>query len=255
MRILHLSPHPDDELLGAPATLIALAQAGHEVVNYAVSLGRPEDAARRERELRDACARAGFALRVADPPLAIGHHDHGAAARARLIQALVTLVAREPCELLVAPSPHDGHHAHELVGRAAVTVAAAQRVPLWIWGLWSDLPIPTLLHGFGEAQLERIIDALSAHGGELARNDYRRLLRGRAQATAISGPERVFGFGSPGGLDPYAEVTCEVVPSTGGTLMLGSARRLDPAAPLAVPTRTDVSSWLRAPSPRSQLGR
>ena len=47
MRVLQISPHPDDELLGAPATLIALAQAGHEVVNLAVSLGRDQDRPRR----------------------------------------------------------------------------------------------------------------------------------------------------------------------------------------------------------------
>ena len=47
MRVLHISPHPDDELVGAPATLMALRDAGHEVTNLALSLGRPEDHDRR----------------------------------------------------------------------------------------------------------------------------------------------------------------------------------------------------------------
>jgi LmbE family N-acetylglucosaminyl deacetylase len=29
MLVLHLAPHPDDELIGAPATLMALRDAGH----------------------------------------------------------------------------------------------------------------------------------------------------------------------------------------------------------------------------------
>jgi len=31
--VLHLAPHPDDEALGAPATLLALRDAGHRVIN------------------------------------------------------------------------------------------------------------------------------------------------------------------------------------------------------------------------------
>ena len=41
--VLAVSPHPDDELLGAGATLMALRDAGWRVINLAASLGR-EDA-------------------------------------------------------------------------------------------------------------------------------------------------------------------------------------------------------------------
>ena len=33
--LLHLSPHPDDELAGMPATLMALRDAGWRIVNLA----------------------------------------------------------------------------------------------------------------------------------------------------------------------------------------------------------------------------
>jgi LmbE family N-acetylglucosaminyl deacetylase len=36
---LLLSPHPDDELLGCPAHLFALRDAGWRIVNVALSLG------------------------------------------------------------------------------------------------------------------------------------------------------------------------------------------------------------------------
>jgi LmbE family N-acetylglucosaminyl deacetylase len=254
VRVLHVSPHPDDELLGAPATLYALKAAGHEVVNFAASLGRPEDSERRLGELRVASGRAGFALRVCDPPLSIRAEDDHGAARARLTYELVALMSREePFALLVAPTPHDAHHGHELVGQAAVATAAAMRVPLWMWGLWSELPLPTILHPFGRELLDAIAGALEAYAGELARNDFSRLLTGRAQATAISGPERVFGFGHSGIAEPYAEVLCEVVPRR-SAMLLGTRRLLDPTVPLAPPTSIDLTGWLHEPSLRARLG-
>lgn len=255
MRVLHISPHPDDELLGAPAVLMALTQAGHQVVNLAVSLGAAAASSRREHELREASARAGFALRVLMPPLQIRGNDDPQAAQALLTHELVRGGSHnDHFDLLIAPSPHDGHHGHELVGRSAVAAATALRVPLWIWGLWSDLPVPTILHPFEQPLMDRIADTLTAYTGEIARNDYRRMLAGRAQANAISGPERVFGFGSPGIAARYAEVLCEVVPSS-GAMLLGAPRLLDPLAPLATPTTTDLSPWLHASSLRAQLRR
>jgi LmbE family N-acetylglucosaminyl deacetylase len=252
IRVLHLGPHPDDELLGSPAVLMALAGSGHDVVNLGVSLGRPAERGRRESELREACARAGFALRICSPPHAIGRGDDLVAAQARLTEEVIDLGIDQHVGLMVAPSPHDGHHAHEVVGRAAAAAAAALRVPLWMWGFWSDLPIPTILHPFEQPVLDRITGALSAHASQLARNDYRRLIAARAQATAVLGPERVFGFGTPGIEATYAEVLCEAVPRDGG-MMLGAARMLEPDAPLHPPTDKDLWGWLRAISPRDQL--
>src|SRR5204863_6442265 len=113
-----------------------LADAGHEVANLTVSLGRPGDHERRRTELREASARTRFELRTCTPPLSIGRHDDLAAARAQLTHRLVT---SERFDLLIAPSPHDGHHGHEVVGRAAVAAVSARRTPLWMWALWSEL--------------------------------------------------------------------------------------------------------------------
>src|SRR3954447_8367304 len=68
-RVLHLAPHPDDESIGAAATLISLREHGHAVVNLACSLGRPGQRSRRRAELEDACRRAGFELVVIEPPV------------------------------------------------------------------------------------------------------------------------------------------------------------------------------------------
>jgi LmbE family N-acetylglucosaminyl deacetylase len=64
--VLHLAPHPDDEAIGSPATLMELRDAGWRVVNLACSLGEGTQKGRRENEVREACHRAGFELCIAD---------------------------------------------------------------------------------------------------------------------------------------------------------------------------------------------
>ena len=60
--LLHLAPHPDDELMGGPAIMLALQASGHRIVNLACGLGRPEDQERRKAEARESSRRTGFEL-------------------------------------------------------------------------------------------------------------------------------------------------------------------------------------------------
>jgi len=273
--VLHLAPHPDDELIGAPATLMALRDAGWKVVNLALSLGAQSEKARREKELREACRRAGFELRVADlplhghltgPPGPLGVTEALGAQRA-IEEAIIGAFVADPPDVLVAPSPQDGHPGHEIVGRATVEVCerlGASPPPLWLWGLWADLPFPTVVVGFDEARMQEVLDSLDAHAGEIARNDYRRMLRGRAQMNSSLGPERVFGFGSSAGEaegSSNVELLCEVL-LVDGEWLLGRPRWLDPADPLAMaqpdaapsPGRP-ITGWLHGPSPAAIYGR
>jgi LmbE family N-acetylglucosaminyl deacetylase len=224
MLVLHASPHPDDELIGAPATLLALRDAGHEIVNLACSFGRPDDAATRRAELEEACRRAGFEL-VAD----VEPHE---------------LLRERSFDLVIGPSPHDRHPAHETIGRALVA-AAPER--LWLWGIWGALPFPTTIVEYDDARLQEIHHALEAHESQVGRNDYRRLVEGRGLASTVLGAELVFGFGSPGLAGPYAELTTEVV-RTGSGWRLGAPRMLAADDPFPAPTDRDIGGWLHAPS-------
>src|SRR3954453_19534766 len=144
MRVLHLAPHPDDELLGAPATPMALRDEGHEIINLACSLGTEHE--RRRDELAEACRRAGFTLRLTREPVAMSSSDDMAAAQRSLEQELRLALEQTGGQLVISPSPHDRHHGHEVVARAAREVLArkpGQR--WWMWGLWADLPLPSLL--------------------------------------------------------------------------------------------------------------
>lgn len=248
--VLHLAPHPDDELLGAPATLMALRDAGHRVVNLACSVGRARDERRRRVELEDACALAGFELLVPERPAAISRDDDPMVAFEALVKLIREAIAGIEPQLVCSPTPHDRHPGHELVGRAARTAIGDCRQPprWWMWGLWGPLPLPTLGTAFDKARLEEIYAALAAHRGELLRNDYRRLLEGRGKAYACLAPELLFGFGAAAARDvSYAELLTEAVRAEGRWL-LGRPHWLDQRSPLAEPSEKDVGEWLEAPS-------
>ena len=255
---LHLSPHPDDELIGAPATLMALRDAGYRVVNFACGLGRPDQHERREAELREACRLAGFELRLPARPPAISAGDDLAAAQAELRDLASEAMTELAPEIVLSPGPHDRHPGHEVVARAvrdALRQRAEEAPRWWMWSLWGGLPLPTLGTAFDAARLEEVLTALAAHRGELERCDYRRLVRSRAEMSASLAPELLIGFGAASAGDvSYAELLTEVV-LVDGLWLLGSSRWLDPAAPLAEPTEVDVTDWLHSPSLAARLAR
>ncbi len=204
--VLHVAPHPDDEALGAPATLLALRDAGHRVVNLALGLGRPGQETRRGAELREACARARFELEIAREAPTTGDAALGGWAATRIDDALD---AHAPV-LVIGPAPTDAHPRHAEVGAAlrdAVDRRGAGAPRLWRWSLWSTLPRPTLLLPFGEERLAEAAHLLAAHASEIARLDLPRLLHARAELAAVTGPELVGGFGGAVVFaGPYAEL-------------------------------------------------
>jgi hypothetical protein len=145
-----------------------------------------------------------------------------------------------------------------VVGRAAhraLDAHAGPTPPLWLWGLWAELPFPTLFAPFDSARLAEVKYALAAHASEQARLPLDRLIEARAVACAGTGEERVHGSGLAG--DPavdYAELICEVVLEPAGW-MLGSSRRFDAEAPVASPSRRPIGWWLEAESVHDRLRR
>jgi LmbE family N-acetylglucosaminyl deacetylase len=212
--VLAVCPHPDDELLGAGGTLVCQREAGTPVIVLACGLGRPGDQERRRRELATACARAGFDLVVADPPVAMGRDDDLAAAEAQVAVHVAGELSRHRPALVLAPSPRDAHHAHELVARATLRAVeetgAEQR--LAFWGLWANLPSTTTVVALPSGVIDRVVAALDAHRGELERAPYGELVRARAAAAAILEPERALGFGvrHPGPQLAFAEALWEL---------------------------------------------
>lgn len=262
--VLHFAPHPDDELIGAPATLLALRDAGWRIVNVALSLGGSQQWDRRERELRRACENAGFELRIPAGIREIAHLGDGeVSSQERVAELIAPAIDEDRPALIVSPSRHDRHHGHEVVGRAVQDVLSArarrgETVPRWwMWGIWADLPLPTVITEFDDARLREIVDCLSAYEGELERNPYQHLVAGRAMLNGVVGYERAFGFGAQNLLRlPYAEVVTEVqgeVTAEELVWRLGTPRLLDPDRPLERVSGRDVSFWLAEPSITEKL--
>lgn len=226
--VVHVSPHPDDEAIAVGLTLAALARTGWKVINVLLSAGRAGDEPRRLAEAAEAARRANYLLEV----------DGNIAAA----------LERHQPTLLISPQPHDAHPAHEAAGRAIRDLLEHRAVPpvWWMWGLWAELAVPTIYAPFGEEEMSLALDVLEAYAGELARNDYRRVVRGRAAANTVLGSERIFGFGSAAASDhPFAELLTEAV-RRDGHWYAGPRRVLDLAQPLgdrSVPTES-LEEWI-----------
>jgi LmbE family N-acetylglucosaminyl deacetylase len=247
MLAVHFAPHPDDELIGAPATLMALRDAGWRIVNVACSLGGPQQSSRRGAELREACGRARFDLRVPAQPVNISADCDPDAARADLTAIATEAIAELEPQLIVSPGPGDRHHGHQLVSEAvreALAAAGGAAPRLWMWALWGSLPQPTLGTRFDPERLAEVLNALEAHCSQLARTDYRRVVRARAELNASLAPELLFGFGDGGAPEaPYAELLTEVLRENGRWL-LARSRWLDPTQALCGAHGGEVAvSW------------
>jgi LmbE family N-acetylglucosaminyl deacetylase len=196
--VLHVAPHPDDECIGAPCTLLGLADRGARVIVVACGLGRPADQERRRRELVAATSLAGLDLVVREPPAALSSSDDLDAARAALTPWLTGLLDEHDADLVIGPQLHDVHPAHEAVALAVqAAIPASRRPPVWWqWGIWADLPVPTLLVPCPDELVERGLAWLRCYPGELSRNDYADMVRAAHRLNAIRGVERLGGFGS-----------------------------------------------------------
>jgi LmbE family N-acetylglucosaminyl deacetylase len=255
--VVHLSPHPDDELIGAPATLMALRDAGYRIVNVACSLGGVRQSSRRKAELTEACTRAGFEL-VVPPGVETRLSGRGSVtlAHAELVELTREMIGALQPDLVLSPSPHDRHPYHETVGRAVRDALADRpcvRPRWWMWAVWGNLPFPTIGTIFGPARVDELVDALAAHAEELERNDYRQLVTGRARMNVSLGAELLFGFGSTSPSADYVELVTEVVPAADRWL-LGRPRWLGEGALFAEPTKTDVREWLFSASLTERFG-
>ncbi|HUA94663.1 MAG TPA: PIG-L family deacetylase [Acidimicrobiales bacterium] len=211
-RVLHVSPHPDDELLGAGATLALLRDQGWQVLNLAVSLGRRQDHDRRRAELLEAGRRLGIDIEICQPSLDISRGDDLDRAETVLTERLVEVIGRGPVDVVLGPHAEDVHPGHEVVGRAITRALehTSRPVPWWAWGLWADLRTPNLFVPFGATVLRQVAFALEAYVGECARNGYQDLWPARSTANAVLGSERVFGFGAERASPlPYAELFLE----------------------------------------------
>jgi LmbE family N-acetylglucosaminyl deacetylase len=136
--ILVVSPHPDDEVLGAGGLIRCAAHAGHEVAVLSVTDGEAaypdwkELNRIRRREVRDA-------LSVLVPQTVTTRHlgipdGKVDANRALLSDAIDRRLSR--CTTLIAPYERDGHPDHDATGEVCCELARLRKVTLWRYPIW-----------------------------------------------------------------------------------------------------------------------
>jgi LmbE family N-acetylglucosaminyl deacetylase len=137
--ILVVSPHPDDEVLGAGGLIRAAASAGRDVTVLSVTDGEaayadwPDLGKTRCEEVREA-------LRVLAPRKVTNHSlriPDGCVARhqAILFAALDRYLSQRT--LLVAPYERDGHPDHDATGEVCCEIARLHAAALWRYPIWT----------------------------------------------------------------------------------------------------------------------
>jgi LmbE family N-acetylglucosaminyl deacetylase len=137
--LLIVSPHPDDEVLGAGGLISAATQAGLDVSVLSVTDGEaayPDWRGLgpiRRRELEDA-------LSVLTPHTVTTKHlsipdGRVDRYRATLIDAIDRRLSGST--LLVAPYERDGHPDHDATGEVCCEIARVRGLTLWRYPIWS----------------------------------------------------------------------------------------------------------------------
>jgi LmbE family N-acetylglucosaminyl deacetylase len=134
-----VSPHPDDEVLGAGGLIHAAALADRDITVLSVTDGEAaypdwEDLNRiRCREVRRALSLLA-PLKVAHAHLRIPD-GRVAQHRATLFRALGRYISRRT--LLVAPYERDGHPDHDATGEVCCEIARLRAARLWRYPIWT----------------------------------------------------------------------------------------------------------------------
>lgn len=140
-RVVVISAHPDDEVLGAGGVIASLAGTAAQLSFVTVTDGeashpgapitRSELAARRLRELAEALTELGHPrahiTRLKLP-------DSGLASQRDVLAGLLRRITAQ-ADLVLCPAAIDGHIDHETVGSLTLDVCR-DRVPVWQYPIW-----------------------------------------------------------------------------------------------------------------------
>ncbi|CAN5168144.1 hypothetical protein BH11PSE10_BH11PSE10_12500 [soil metagenome] len=197
------APHPDDECIVGALPLRLRQEAGWQITNVAVTLGsNPARRQARWAELESACAVLGFAnVRLAEDGFEEVRTTTAAERPAlwrQQVQTVAALLAAQRPALILLPHAGDGIATHMGTHRLvldAVTAAGISTV-LAETEFWATMAEPNCLVETGPADTARLVQALSRHVGEVARNPYHLRLPAFLADSVRRGGELLTGAGS-----------------------------------------------------------
>lgn len=180
-KVLLFSPHPDDEVIIGGLALRLMREAGHEVINVAVTQGSRED--RREGrwdELRHCCEWIGFGL-VGTVPGGL-ERVHPRTRRedpehwSRAVDRVAEILAEHRPRVVLFPHEEDWNSTHvgthELVVDAMARLGAGLSCYTVETEFWGAMRAPNLMVELDVRQVTDLMTALTFHVGEVRRNPY-----------------------------------------------------------------------------------
>lgn len=251
--VLEFATHSDDEMIPAAAVKQDLRARNYWIGVVGVSLGRREELEIRQAEMLEGCARAGFEPIIPPEPFRLSEteKDNLASAHPKMVDYFATLIEKYRPDLIISPTPHDNHPAHEVVGRAArdsikQVGKATPETPIrwWMHALWGHAIAHTIFAPYDEDTMEKIQTALGAYTSQIAHTNYPELVWSEGILRKNKGPQLVFGSGSAQITDlPYAEVFTEVIYEN-GQWNEGEHRTLDLEQPFTKGRSGKFLDWL-----------
>lgn len=189
--VLLFSPHPDDECIAGGLALRLRREAGARVINVPMTFGSRADrrAARRE-ELVRACRHLGFDLAAPWGPDGVSAPDQVAG-----------LLNEHRPRLICFPHAEDGNAAHERVHRLVRAALPSADVDCLLaeTEFWRPMRRPNAMVELAVDDLAWLVEALSLHVGEVARNPYHLSLPAWMMDNVRRGAETAL---EPGGAAP-----------------------------------------------------
>lgn len=132
MKILVVSPHPDDETLGAAGTLLKMKKRGHEIFWLNITSMRTEygykesQIKHRQEQLKAVAEHFGFSgfYDLGFPPAGLSSVDEG-----EIICEIRKVFEDVKPEWLIIPGSYDAHSDHHVVYNCCMAAAKTFRAP------------------------------------------------------------------------------------------------------------------------------
>jgi LmbE family N-acetylglucosaminyl deacetylase len=199
-----ISPHPDDEMLIGLLALRFMRECGAKVVDIAATLGsNRERQSARWAELKNACASIGFTPRTfGERGLEhITPDARGGASWENAVKAMASAIAEIKPDAVFFPHEKDANRTHMGVHFLAMDALAKARHACVVFEteFWAPMETPNLMIEGSKEDVASLVEALTHHVGEVARNPYHLRLPAWMMDNVRRGGELV---GSQGGAAP-----------------------------------------------------
>jgi len=183
--VLIFSPHPDDECITGGVALRLQREANARVINIPVTFGsNTERRAARREELKNACAHLGFEL----------PEDFQGLEKP---EDVAQVLKQYRPQMIFFPHAEDWNGTHERVHQLVMDALPLANVDCLLvqTEFWRPMKQPNLMVELSVENVTALVEALSLHTGEVARNPYHLMLPAWMMDNVRRGGEVVGGQG------------------------------------------------------------